>query len=115
MRCTGERLIGDVTVLDLVSRTMLGELTTDVTNKINDLTAQGRRAFLLNLAGVSSLDSHGLGDLVGAVEAATRVGGSLKLAQVPERVAYPLRVMNLEDKLEAFDSEEDAIKSFQDS
>lgn len=113
MRCIGERQVGDVSILQFASRTMLGELATEVTDKITELTSQGHRAFLLDLAAVSSLDSHGLGDLVGAYEAATRAGGTLKLAHVHERVAHPLRIMNLEEKFETFESEEDALKSFQ--
>ncbi|MDA1184716.1 MAG: STAS domain-containing protein [Acidobacteria bacterium] len=77
------------------------------------MTVQGRRAFVLNLAGVSSLDSHGLGDLVGAHQAAAAQGGVVKLANVHERVAHPLDIMNLSKILERFDSEDEALRSFE--
>ena len=112
MRCISERVVGRVTVLDLASRAMLGELNTEVTNKVEALTAQGRRAFILNLDGVSSLDSRGLGDLVGAHQAAATQGGVVKLVNVHERVAHPLNIMNLSKILERFDSEDEALRSF---
>ena len=113
MRCVSERLVGSVTVLDVASRAMLGELNTEITDRIEKLLEQGRRVFLLNLEGVASLDSNGLGDLVGAAEAARRDGGTLKLASVNERVAHPLRIMNLSNMLEAFDTEEEALNSLE--
>jgi anti-sigma B factor antagonist len=91
---------------------MLGELTTEVTDRVRSLVDAGHRAFLLNLAGVSSLDSHGLGDLVGAYEAAVSEGGVLKLANVQARVAHPLQIMNLSERLQSFETEEDALRSF---
>ena len=113
MRCVSERLVGSVTVLDVASRAILGELNTEITDTIERLLEQGRRVFLLNLDGVSSLDSNGLGDLVGAAEAARRQGGTLKLASVNERVAHPLRIMNLSHTLEAFDTEDEALRSLE--
>jgi len=112
MRCVAERLVGHVMVLDLRSRAMLGDLGTEVTDTIARLVSRGHRLFILNLDGVSSLDSNGLGDLVGARAAVAAVGGTIKLARVHERVAHPLRIMNLSRALESFDSEEDALESF---
>ena len=99
-------------MLDLASRAMLGELNTEVTDKIESLLGKGRQAFLLNLEGVSSLDSNGLGDLVGAREAANARGASVKLVHVHERVAHPLRIMNLSKVFEVFESETEALQSF---
>lgn len=112
MRCATERRVGDITVLDLASRAMLGELNTEVTDRIESLVAEGRRRFILNLDGVSSLDSNGLGDLVGAWKAVVARGGVVKLTNVHERVAYPLKIMNVSKTFDCFGTEDDALRSF---
>ena len=112
MRCLGERVAGEVTVVDLGSRASLSDLSTDVTDKVTELAARGCRAVLLNLDGVSSLDSRGIGDLVGAHQAAVSAGGTLMLSNVHERVAHPLRTMNLSKTLHTFQTEEEALRSF---
>ena len=112
MRCLRERVAGKVTIVDLASRAMIGELSTDVTDKVTELVGRGCKAVVLNLDGVMSVDSRGLGDLVGAHKAAVTGGGSVKLSNLHERVSHPLRIMNLSKMLEAFDTEEEAVSSF---
>lgn len=115
MRCVAERVVGEVVVLDVATRAGLGEVSTEVTDRVRERLGEGRRAFLLNLAGVASLDSHGLGDLIGAYRAASKEGATLKLLGVHERVDYPLRVMNLSKSFERFDDEAEALRSFESS
>jgi len=112
MRCVGERLVADVTILDLVGRGMLGEINTELTDKVRARIGERRTKFLLNLDGVSYLDSNGLGDLAGAHQAAAKQGATVKLAGVQQRVADLLRTVNLIKAFEVFDSEEEALTSF---
>lgn len=95
MRCAGERHDGDVTVLDIDGTTGLGDVDDTITRSIVNLTQQGRRTFVLNLANVTSVDSHALGDLAGSRSAAERAGATLTLTGVQPRVVEVLRVMNL--------------------
>lgn len=111
MRCKTERLVGDVVVLG-VGTQGLGDITAGVTDRIKQLAQEGRTRFVLNLSGASSLDSHGLGDLVGGQQAAARVGARVALCHVHPYVAEPLRIMNVDDLFDVFESEEDAVRSF---
>lgn len=114
MRCVAERLVGDVIVLDVARRAVLGEVSTEVTDRVLERVREGRRAFLLDLRSVSSLDSNGLGDLIGAYRAAIKHGGTLKLLHVHDRVSHPLGVMNLAKAFQRFDDEAEALRSFED-
>ena len=113
MRLTGERLIADVTILDLASEQELGDLSTPVANRISGLVGEGRRKFILNFDGVAYLDSIGLGDLAKAHQAAERQDAKLKLINVTPRVSTLLRTVNLLRIFEIVGSESDAIRSFQ--
>ena len=62
-----ERVVGDVTILDLKGKITLGEGDEALKDKINSLVLQDRRRILLNLAEVPDIDSAGLGDVVRAL------------------------------------------------
>ena len=81
-------------------------------NRVKDLSNQGHRKFLLNLAELNWLDSHGLGDLVAASQTASKVGAALGLCNVHEQVLKPLRIMNVLKEFRTFDTEHEALKSF---
>ena len=89
-------------VLDL-AKPLLGDVEAKLTDRVRDLSQRGHRKFLLNLAEVSWLDSHGLGDLVAASQAACKVDAKLGLCNVHEYVSEPLRIMNVLKEFETFD------------
>src|SRR3954468_17011934 len=113
MRFTAERLVADVTILDLASEQALGDMEPHLANRISGLVGEGRRKFIVNFDGVAYLDSSGLGDLVKTHQTVTRKAAKLKLINVPPRVATLLRTVNLLRVFDIGDSEAEAIRSFQ--
>jgi anti-sigma B factor antagonist len=108
-----ERPIGRVTVLDIV-----GKLTTDqsaqhLKDKINSLVSQGRTHIVLNLKNVPYIDSGGLGQLVASYGSVMKTGGALKLVNVTSRNHDLLSITRLVTVFESFDSEAEAVQSFQ--
>jgi anti-sigma B factor antagonist len=108
-----ERPIGRVTVLDIV-----GKLTTDqsaqhLKDKINSLVSQGRTHIVLNLKNVPYIDSGGLGQLVASYGSVMKTGGALKLLNVSSRNHDLLSITRLVTVFESFDSEAEAVQSFQ--
>jgi anti-sigma B factor antagonist len=74
--------------------------------------AAGERNIVLNLGALSFVDSSFIGELVSCVIAATRAGGTLKLACVVRRVQELLFITRLATIIESYDSEQAAIASF---
>ncbi len=108
-----EKLVGDVTVLE-----MIGELTIDEGDltfraKVHDLLGQGRRKILLNLAGVSKIDSAGVGMLVGKLKTVREQHGDIKLLNMTARSSRLLGVMKILSAFESFTDEALAVKSFE--
>ena len=112
MHCEAERQVGQVTILDIGGQVTLGNIEAKITKRIRELMQTGHKSFVLNLEAVTSIDSHGLGDLVAAREAASREGAAVKLLSVRPRVHRPLKVMNLLRFFELFESEDEAVQSF---
>jgi anti-sigma B factor antagonist len=110
-----ERVVGDVTILDLKGKMTLGEGDELLKDKINSLVHQGQKKLLLNLEGVPYIDSAGLGEIVRTYTTVSRQGGNLKLVNLTKRITDLLSITKLLTVFETFDSEADAIKSFQAS
>jgi anti-sigma B factor antagonist len=108
-----ERSVGDVTVLDLKGKMTLGEGDELLKDKINSLIHQGQRKLLLNLEGVPYIDSAGLGEIVRTYTTVSRQGGSLKLVNLTKRITDLLSITKLLTVFETFDTEKEAVASFQ--
>ena len=107
-----ERSVGSVVVLDVKGRITLGDGDNILKDRINTLVSQGRQQILLNLAGVSYIDSAGLGEIVRNYTTLSRRGGSLKLLHLTKRITDLLSITKLLTVFETFDSESEAVKSF---
>jgi anti-sigma B factor antagonist len=108
-----ERLVGRVTVLDLVGRLTSDQGAEHLKDKINSLIAQGRTQIVLNLKDVPYIDSGGLGQLVASYGSVMKATGSLKLVNVNSRNHDLLSITRLVTVFDSFDSEAEAVQSFQ--
>jgi anti-sigma B factor antagonist len=108
----GERQVGPVTILDLEGRLVFGEGDRELRDRVNALMHQGQRKLLLNLRGITALDSGGVGALVWKYVTVTRQGGQLKLVNLSTRTHNVLMITKLLTVFESFDSEAQALASF---
>ena len=108
-----ERPIDGVTVLDIVGKLVMDRSAQHLKDKINSLISQERTHIVLNLKDVPYIDSSGLGELVAAYGSVMKAGGALKLLNVTSRNHDLLSITRLVTVFESFDSEAEAIRSFQ--
>ena len=107
-----ERVVNDVTILDLKGKITLGEGDEVLKDKINSLILQNRKRILLNLEDVPYIDSAGLGEIVRTYTTVSRQGGQLKLVNLTKRITDLLSITKLLTIFETFEAEQDALKSF---
>ena len=110
-----ERAVGEVVVLDLKGRVTLGDGDELLKDKVNSLVNRGFKKIVLNLAEVPYVDSAGLGEIVRTYTTVSRQGGSLKLLNLTKRISDLLSITKLLTVFETFETENEAIKSFQAS
>jgi len=108
-----QRLVGDVAVIDMVGKLTLSEGDELLRDKVNSLIQQDQKKIVLNLAEVPYIDSAGLGEIVRTYTTASKNGGSLKLLNLTKRIQDLLAITKLLTVFEVYDSEADALKSFQ--
>jgi anti-sigma B factor antagonist len=107
-----ERSVGDVKILDIVGQIKFTQGDEMLKDKIHSVVHQGTKKILVNLAGVDYVDSAGLGELVGAYTTVTRAGGKMKLLNLTKKMRDLLAITKLLTVFDAFDSEQEAVKSF---
>ena len=109
---TSTRHAGDVTIVDISGRIVLGEESAALRDLVRQLLSKGHKKILLNLAEVNYIDSSGLGHLVSAFTSARRQGGELKLLKLTNKVQDLMQITRLYTVFDIMDDEAVAVKSF---
>ena len=107
-----ERQAGDVTVLDMSGKITIGEGSVALRTAIRRLLEEGKKRILLNLAGVSYIDSSGIGELVASFTAITNAAGQLKLLNLTQKLQDLLAITKLLTVFDVYESEAEALNSF---
>jgi len=107
-----ERQAGDVTVLDMDGKITIGEGSVALRSAIRRLLEEGKKKVLLNLAGVSYIDSSGIGELVSSYTAINKDGGQLKLLNLTQKTLELLTITKLLTVFDVYESESEAMNGF---
>jgi anti-sigma B factor antagonist len=109
-----QRIVDNVAII-----TVTGDITLSkggdvlLKDKVQSLLHQGYTNLLIDLSGVSYVDSAGLGELVQTYVTAKNRGGRLRLLNPTKRLKDLLVVTKLLTVFESYDNEAAAIASFQ--
>jgi anti-sigma B factor antagonist len=104
-----------VAIIQLEGRITLGEGSGTVRDAVKHTLAQGHRRIVLDLAGVSYVDSGGLGELVGCFATATSQGAVVRLLHLQSKVRGLLQITKLSTVFETYEDEKAALRSFETS
>jgi anti-sigma B factor antagonist len=107
-----ERQVGDVTILDLHGKILIGEGDDALRDAVTKLVDSGKLKLLLNLADVPYVDSAGLGEIVRCYTTVSKKGGKLKLLNLTKKIQDLLSITKLLTVFETFENEAEAVKSF---
>jgi anti-sigma B factor antagonist len=106
------RTVEDVEIISLQGKITIGSGDTQLREVITNAVNAGKNKILLDLSGVTTIDSSGIGELVGSYTTATNRGGKLKLLHLPAKLNELLHVTQLITVFEVYENEAEAIASF---
>lgn len=106
------RDVADVRVLDLEGKITIGSGDVQLRQLVEESLQNGRTKILLNLKGVTHIDSSGIGEMVGCFTTVARRGGAMKLMNLPAKINDLLQVTQLITVFDIFDNEGEALASF---
>jgi len=113
------RQAGDVTILDISGRIDLGTTIAfgaggrvPLRTVVHDFAERGHRNIVLNLRDVTYMDSSGIGELVGSVSSARKLGGDLKVVNPNMVVKKLLGTCRLDTVIDVKPDEASALEAF---
>ena len=110
-----ERYHDSIVVLDVQGQVAAGQPDPALRERIVDLVDKGYRRFVIALGRTPHMDSMALGEIVRAYIRTLREGGAVKFVGATPRVRLLLDVTRLSSAFELFDSEADALRSFEET
>ena len=108
----GERRFDDVTILDLTGEITLDDGDLAFRRRVHELLDEGRIKILLNMAGVTRIDSAGVGMLAAKLKTVREKQGDMKLVHLTARSSQLFGMLKILTVFESFDAEPIAIQSF---
>ena len=106
------REVAGVTVVDLDGKVTIGGTNSVLRKTLRGMVDEGVKQVVLNMTRVSTIDSSGLGEFVAGYSSLRRSGGSLRLANISQRISNIMTITKLYTVFEIFDSEQKAVASF---
>lgn len=107
------RTLDSVKLVKLVGRLSMGPALDRFNATITELLGQGYSKIILDLEGVPTIDSSGIGMLVRHLTAAKQAGGAIRLLKPSKFTMQTLKMVGLLNLFTTFDDEAAAVSSFQ--
>jgi len=101
-----------VRIVELSGKITIGSGDVKIRELIDESLAAGKKNIVLDLAGVSTIDSSGIGEMVACYTTVTKKGGHLKLLRLSPKINDILQVTQLITVFDVFDDEAEAVRSF---
>lgn len=108
----GERRFDEVTILDLTGEITLDDGDLAFRRRVHELLDEGRIKILLNMSGVTRIDSAGVGMLAAKLKTVREKQGDMKLVNLTARSSQLFGMLKILTVFESFDAEPIAIQSF---
>jgi anti-sigma B factor antagonist len=102
-----------VTIIDLEGNVLGGPDATALNDMLHKLVEKRKKKVVLNLSGVQTMNSSGLGMLIGALTTMKNAGGDLKIAAASKKIESLLVITKLSTIFELHATVRKAIASFE--
>jgi anti-sigma B factor antagonist len=106
------RQLEGVTIVLCAGRITFGDEANLLRERVKMLLTSTKK-IILNFAGVTNIDSGGLGTLVGLYSSARAGGADIKLTALGQRLRDVLAITKLSTVFEVYETDQQAIASFQ--
>jgi anti-sigma B factor antagonist len=106
------RQIEGTTVLEVGGRITLGEGGVTLRDAIQDTLKTGTTKLIVDMGGVSYMDSSGVGELTAAYTSARNKGCEVKLLHLTKRIDDLMQITKLVTIFDIYSNEQEALSSF---
>ena len=107
-----KRIEPDILVLELTGKIILGNESKRLEWRVDECLKQNQKKVILDLSGITSLDSTGIGIITFCYGKLKQAGGGLRVAGAQGMVGQTLKITNIDTLVGAFPSVAAAARGF---
>jgi len=106
-----KKVVGDITVCSLGGEININT-SPELRRSLDGIIGQSAKKIVLDLGGVTYIDSSGLATLIEVLRRIKREGGTLHLCRLPDKVRSLFEMTKLTKLFQIYDAEEAACANF---
>jgi anti-sigma B factor antagonist len=103
---------GSVTIIEPKGKITIGEGDVLLREEITRLLGEEKKQLVLDLGGISYMDSAGVGELVSVYTSVKNRGGELKLSCLTKKIKDLLQITQLMTIFDTYETTQEAVGSF---
>ncbi len=106
------RDVNDVRIIELSGKITIGTGDVKIRELVDNALEEEQKKILLDLAGVTAIDSSGIGEMVACYTTVTKRGGQLKLLRLSPKIKDILHVTQLITVFDVLDNVQEGLAAF---
>ncbi len=106
------RDVNDVRIIELSGKITIGTGDVKIRELVDNALEEEQKKILLDLAGVTAVDSSGIGEMVACYTTVTKRGGQLKLLRLSPKIKDILHVTQLITVFDVLDNVQEGLAAF---
>ena len=106
------RDINDVRIIELSGKITIGTGDVKIRELVDQALEEDQTKILIDLAGVTAIDSSGIGEMVACYTTVTKRGGQLKLLRLSPKIKDILHVTQLITVFDVLDNVQEGLAAF---
>lgn len=104
--------MSDVIVLHFEGNMLGGPEASELNNTLHKLIEGKKKKIVIDLSGVTLMNSSGLGMMIGGVTTMRNAGGDLKIANAAEKIVQLFKITKISSVIEIHATVKSAVESF---
>ncbi|HUJ20147.1 MAG TPA: STAS domain-containing protein [Bryobacteraceae bacterium] len=110
MEISHTEIASGTVVVKLAGKVMMGAESEQIVNLVDDLLSQGKRTIIFDIAGVTKIDSTGIGRFISSYNKIAATGGEMRMAGAVGTLFQAFHVSLLDTVFRFFPDVETASK-----
>jgi anti-sigma B factor antagonist len=101
----------DTVVVTIGGKVMMGGESEQITTLVSDLLRDAKRVIIFDVAGVTKIDSTGIGRFISSYNQVAAAGGKMRMAGAPRHILQAFHICRLDTVFRFFPTVEEACKA----
>jgi anti-anti-sigma factor len=101
----------DMAVITIAGKVMMGPESEQITTLVSDLLREAKRVIIFNVAGVTKIDSTGIGRFISSYNQVAAAGGEMRIAEAAGFVFQAFHVCRLDTVFRFYATVDQACKA----